>query len=127
MKRSRPKYPPRELLAERAAWAERFDRCWVCGVHDNDLFMPLETHEIASKAKAPKKWADPRNYFRTCNDCHSEVLSWLPESVQMVFKLQHDPDNYDRQFINRLRHEADDSISEGEVKAWRKFVKAVGR
>jgi hypothetical protein len=117
----RPAYPTRKQLDERRAWAESFDRCWVCG--RESLYLPLETHEIASKAQASRKWADVKNYFRTCALCHSELLSWLPEMVQLAFKAEYDPNNYDRSFINRIRNEAENAIDEHTVQLWRKFVR----
>jgi len=127
IRRKRSTYPTREQLDERRAWAEQFNRCWLCGVENDDMFLQLETHEIARRSKATKSWADVRNYAATCRACHCEILDWLPAVVQLALKAEHDPDNYDREFVNLLRHEAPDSISEGQVQAWRKFVRAISK
>jgi hypothetical protein len=117
----RPAYPSRKQLDERRAWAESFDRCWVCD--SRGMWLPLEVHEIASKAQSPGQWADVRNYLMTCRECHDEVLSWLPEVAQLALKLHNDGTNYDRLFINRIRGEAENAIDEHSVRLWRKFVR----
>lgn len=125
LKRKSSRYPTPAQKREREQWAERFEQCWVCGWLAA-RWRILETHEIASRAQAPNKWADVRNYLKTCRRCHDEVLSWLPECVQLSMKLLHDPDNYDRQFINEIRGHAPDAIAEHEVVLWTKYLK-VGR
>jgi hypothetical protein len=116
----RPAYPTRKQLDERRAWAESFDRCFVCG--DGVRWgLPLEVHEIASRAQAPGKWADVRNYMLTCRMCHEDVLSWLCEAAQLALKSETDPLNYERVFINRIRGRADNAIAESEVRLWCKF------
>jgi hypothetical protein len=119
----RPAYPSRKQLDERRAWAESFDRCWVCGADERGAFLRLETHEIARRSKATKSWADVRNYVRTCDRCHDDIFDWLPAAVQLAIKAEHDPDNYDRDFINQIRNEAENAIDEHTVQLWRKFVR----
>ena len=116
----RAKYPTSKQLDERRQWLAGCNQCWVCGAPA--WVEALDCHEIASRAQAPGKWACVENYFATCRQCHEDVLSWLPEAVQLAFKLVNDPDNYNRVLVNRLRSRADNAISEGEVTLWKKFV-----
>lgn len=124
LKRRSSRYPTPAQKREREAWSHAFDYCWICGCRE---MHPLQTHEIASRAKAPNKWADVRNYVRTCPTCHSEVFSWLPEAAQIALKKRHDQENYDRVFINRIRGRADDAVSEGEVRLWLKLWEIIQR
>lgn len=123
IRRRSSRYPTAAQKREREQWSLNFDVCWIC----RDYLPPLfDIHEIASRAQAPNKWADVRNYLKTCRRCHDEVLSWLDESVQLAHKKIFDPDNYDRQFINEIRGHAPDAIAEFEVVLWTKYLK-VGR
>jgi 5-methylcytosine-specific restriction endonuclease McrA len=121
-RQQRASYPTSRQLKERSDWSLAFDSCWICGSR-----FDLQTHEIASKAQAPFKWATTENYFRTCSRCNQYVLNNLPEAVQLAYKKHFDPDNYNRVFINQLRGEADNSISESEVNVWNDYVKAVSK
>lgn len=114
LKRRKPSYPPAALERERAAWGAEHFECWICGER-----FGLQTHEIASRAQAPLRWADVRNYFRACEFCNSGFLNWAPEALMLAYKRVYDPDNYDREFVNELRHRATDAISEEEVRCWR--------
>jgi 5-methylcytosine-specific restriction endonuclease McrA len=125
LRRKKPPYPSREQLAERREWGSDFYFCWVCGQRQS--FAPLEVHEIASRAQAPNRWATQENYFRACSQCNSHVLNNLPESLQLAIKKHFDPDRYDRVLINRLRGRADNAISEGDVRAWNDFVRAISK
>jgi hypothetical protein len=117
MKRSKPSYPSAKELSERTAWGQRFDVCWVCGAEHN-----LQVHEIASRAQAPLRWADKRNYFRACGECNGDFLNWCPEAVQLALKSLHDSKHYDREFVNELRHRATEAIPERTVNWWRKLL-----
>jgi len=46
------------------------------------------------------------------------MLNVLPESVQLALKFLHDPENYDREFVNTLRHRAANAISNSDVDVW---------
>lgn len=118
LRKGRPAYPSAAQRTERAAWSHQFQECWVCGGR-----YGLQTHEIASKAQAPGAWADVRNYFRACNECNRDFLEWCPESVQLALKSLYDPDNYDRAFVNGLRHRATEAIGEGVVEWWRRLLR----
>lgn len=121
LKRKRAKYPSAAQLEERRAWADGRIKCWICGKWGFDV----QTHEVASRAQAPNRWADVRNYFCACAFCNCHVLNHLPESLQLAYKRHFDIENYDRVFVNRIRGRADDAISEGEVRAWKDFVTAI--
>lgn len=125
LRRKTPSYPTSAQKREREQWAERFEGCWLCRLHW--LSCRLEIHEIGSRAIAPLKWADKRNYLITCSKCHSEIFSWLPEAAQIGLKKLHDKENYDRVFINRIRGRADDAVSEGEVTQWAKMWEIIQR
>ncbi len=120
----KPKYPTAAQWQERAEWASRFYRCWICGTMRAGV--EYDIHEIASRGQAPGKWADLRSYFFTCRICHDEVLSWLPEDVQCAFKYMKDNKNYDRDFINRARGRAPNAIAEHEVRNWSRFLERIG-
>jgi hypothetical protein len=122
MTRRKPAYPTRAQLAEREGWLLSWNCCWICGGT-----WRLQCHEISSRAQAPLKWACVENYFAACERCNMHVLNNLPEAVQLCYKKHFDPANYNRVLINRLRGEADNSISESEVNVWSDYVKAVSR
>lgn len=124
MRRHRPEYPPQELLGERSAWAAQWQRCWICG-RKGDYWQPLQTHEIASKAIAAGKWACVENYFQTCDTCHRETLSWLPEAAQLGVKSITDSINLNIPLINQLRGRAPNAIDIYEVRQWERFIRAV--
>lgn len=133
LRRKTAKYPSRAQLEERRAWAAQFESCWIWGRVENTwnqygIMQPpegMQTHEIASRAQAPLRWATVENYFRACNRCNMHVLNNVPESLQLCYKKHMDPTNYNRVLINRLRGEADNAISEADVNAWNDYVKAV--
>ena len=125
LSRKTPSYPSSAQKREREDWANQFDRCWVCGWGEA-WGVPLETHEIGSRAQAPLRWADKRNYFCACHSCNGDILNYLCEPLQLAYKKMYDPDNYDRQFINEIRGHAPDAIAEHEVVLWTKYLK-VGR
>lgn len=110
-------------------WAEQFDFCFLCRRTAWQLsrtgFVPLQTHEIGSRAIAVNKWCDPRNFLRVCERCHSEVCSWLPECQQLSAKLLHDGERYDRSFVNEIRNRADTAVTEMEVRQWSQFIQAL--
>jgi hypothetical protein len=127
IKRKRPRYPSPAQEQARREWAEGFDYCFICrrgSWQSHFQGVRLETHEIASRAQS-SFWADPRNYLRTCAECHREILSCLPESIQCALKRLHDEANYDRSWINQARGEADTAISEADVKFWERFIEAI--
>ena len=107
------RYPSPAALKQRSLWAQQFPECWCCGA-DRDL----QTHEIASRAQAPGHWADLRNYFRACSACNCGLLNVLPEATQLALKALFDHENYDREFVNQLRHRAANAISDGDVRMW---------
>jgi hypothetical protein len=132
IRRKTSKYPTRQQLAERKAWAEQFDRCWVCRRDTTVSFDgkywgwdALQTHEMARRSQTSGKWADVRNYFVTCGRCHVEILAWLELRFQLALKALNDPDNYDRQFINKIRGEAPNSVEEYEVSLAKRFWKVL--
>jgi len=113
------KYPSSSALETRRLWSQQFGECWCCAGRFN-----LQTHEIASKAQAPGRWADVRNYFRACGGCNCGMWNVLPESVQLALKFLHDPENYDREFVNTLRHRAANAISDRDVRTWITVLRA---
>lgn len=115
MKQSR--YPSAALLEARRTWSRQFQHCWICQ-------RPAEhVHEIASRAQAPGRWADERNYLRACAVCNLDLLEWLPEAAQLAMKLLYDPENYDRLFVNQLRGRAENAITESVVQGWAKLLR----
>lgn len=118
-------YPSAAQLREREAWAEQFNRCWICFCTARNVSVTgpgLETHEIASRAQAPNRWAEKCNYFRSCPTCHREVLSWICEALQLAYKRMNDPENYDRVKVNLMRGRQTNAISESEVRQWEQFL-----
>ncbi len=111
-------YPTSAQLAERRQWAQQFQSCWVCGSR-----VYLVTHEIGSRAQAPGKWCDVRNFIVCCNECNGHEMEWLSEEAQCGLKMLHDFENCDPAFICRIRGRAETAISREKVKLWESFFR----
>lgn len=101
----------------RREWGRKFAGCcWIC-------WRPgaIDIHEIASKGQA-SDWRHVENYFAVCRRCHDEILSWLPEPVQIAFKEIEDEEHLDIGLICRLRSRAETAITAEEVRAWKQFI-----
>lgn len=99
-----------------AAFAEEYNRCWVCGTMAIHTFPPrLEIHHIVRGADRAKAKDDRRVFIRTCQRCHQDRLDGMPLVTQYALKALHDPANFDRVGLNTLRGRAENAISEEEV------------
>lgn len=94
----------RSIQQEREAWASQFTRCWLCG--RGESWLPLQTHEILSRAQAPNCWGFAPNYFRTCDSCHRDVITFASKELQLAVKLAHDPAQFSlvemREVVSRI-------------------------
>lgn len=111
---------------DRREWASAFNKCWICGwepKHGSAFYRILETHEMARKSQAPGKWGCRENYFRTCTDCHRDLLSHMPIARQMAYKYLHDPEYFNPQVVNELRHRFKDAVTLEEVMQFVKQIK----
>jgi hypothetical protein len=87
----------------------------VCGSRDN-----LETHEIANGAAREASLAIPATWLRVCQECHQGPRGlhhkgvW-PVARQLALKKWHDPEYYDRVWVNLLRGRDEGAITEADV------------
>ena len=105
----------------RRIWAEDQAKCWICGFEDR-TGCELHTHEIACGPFRKKALTNAAAWVRICMKCHlsqhgiHNYADW-PIARQLALKKKHDPENYDRIAVNRLRCRADEAITEDEVDA----------
>ena len=80
MSRKISKQEKARRMAERGNWSLDFARCWVCGNEGRGI-MALQIHEMERRSQAPSHhWADPCNYFKTCDTCHMDLLAAMPSN-----------------------------------------------
>jgi len=102
-------------LITRGLWSHLHDACMVCGSRDN-----LETHEIANGAAREASLAIPATWLRVCQECHQGPRGlhhkgvW-PVARQLALKKWHDPEYYDRVWVNLLRGRDEGAITEADV------------
>ena len=99
----------------RSTWGMSFDRCWVCGKPEG-IGRFLETHECARGVHRSKAVVEPCCWLRVCSNCH-DTLAGMSIAQQLALKFLHDPENYNRIAVNRIRGRADEAVSESEVRA----------
>lgn len=108
-------------MITRAQWSEQQCSCFVCG-YTSLTGYGLETHEIVRGSGREKSLTEPSTWIRACNyktpnDCHRRKLDGMPIVMQLVLKKKFDPEHYNRERVNVLRHRQPDAITEAEVAA----------
>jgi hypothetical protein len=96
-------------------FAGGFPKCWLCGCPDAGGATTMEIHHIARGVHRAAGKNVRANLIRTCHYCHETRLASMPIAMQLALKFAHDPDHYDRVSVNRLRHRADNAVSEVDV------------
>jgi len=118
MSRKISKKEETKRMADRGNWSLDFTCCWVCG-NEGKGIMALQIHEMERRSQAPSHhWADPCNYFKTCDTCHMDLLAAMPHARQLAYKYIHDPDNFNLERWLRLRDpelRAPNRVTEQEV------------
>lgn len=93
--------------------------CMVCGDEWRTKGYPrvLDVHEIARGGSRSKAFQDRRAWLLLCREHHDEVgdLQLWPIAKQYALKSLHDPEHYDRVWLNHCRGRADDAITDEEV------------
>ena len=96
------------------AWAELWSSCWICG-HRGEWPQTLQIHHLVRGCN--RKANDLATTALACEACHQRehdgaglgLVGW------MAIKMLHDPEHYDRERVNELRHRAKNAVSEKEV------------
>ena len=115
----RQPHPPANDVLER--FAERFDRCWLCGVTEpawSSYPFRLQIHHAVRGANRAKAKYEECVLIRTCPMCHADKFDGMEPAKQLAIIIIHNPAAYDRLKFNELRGRAPESISEAEVQAW---------
>lgn len=74
-----------------------------------------DVHEIARGSFRGKSIEEPAAWIKTCRHHHDREFNGMPIATQLALKLLSDPENYDREAINRLRRRAPNAVSERDV------------
>jgi len=113
----------RAAASARTEFATEFDFCFACTDEwKRNLAIPyvLDIHEMARGGSRKVAMGRRECWLRACRAHHVEMgnLGVWPISRQLALKKLRDPAFYDRVTVNRIRGQADDSITEEEVSQW---------
>jgi hypothetical protein len=86
---------------------EEHTACWRCGLSEGE--RPKEWHGVfiierahITKDGLGKRLEDVRLIAALCTICHSEHTGgWISTEEMLAYKREHDPDNYDPEFIQK--------------------------
>ena len=106
----------------RTKWKLQQSYCYICQRRDK----PLECHEIARGNHKQRAMLVPATWISTCRDCHRDHLDGMSIAKQLAYKAIHDPEWYDRQAVNVCRCQQPEAVTEFEVQAEIKRIKAEG-
>lgn len=98
-------------------FALTFGYCFVCQCEGRlSRKSVLHVHHIVRGSYRQHGAKDhAAAWIRTCDRCHDTRLDGGDVTWQLAVKALCDPENYDRVQVNRMRHRADDAISEHDV------------
>jgi len=97
-------------------FAQTFDFCFVGYAEGRKCSGGLQVHHIVRGSDRKHGEDDhPATWIRTCEWCHEHRLDGMQVEQQLAIKMLLDPGNYERVIVNRMRHRADDAISENDV------------
>ena len=99
----------RSVKQARNEFAREMGFCALCRRPGSDV------HEIARGGSRGEAIQHRCAWLFLCRMCHQERIPNWTVAQQLALKGIVDPHHYDRVAVNRLRHRADDAITEQEV------------
>jgi len=105
----------RQLIADtedaRNAFRMQHPRCMICGEPMSDI------HEMARGSLRSRAYKDRHTWLSLCRKCHDAVDDYAkwPLARQLNVKQHSDPEFYNLERFNEIRHRAPNAIDQSEV------------